>query len=55
MSIDDGVYVFNCNVYSYVLKQNTQHAFSMTVIFQQKKGVHAVVQSLIIDHIEPSV
>ena len=25
--IDDGIYVFICNVYSYVLKEVTQHAF----------------------------
>ena len=25
--IDDGVYVCNCTVYSYALKQHTQHAF----------------------------
>ena len=25
--IDDGVYVWNCTVYSYVSKQFTQHAF----------------------------
>ena len=27
MRIDDGFFVSNCTVYSYVLKQHTQHAF----------------------------
>ena len=55
MRIDDNVYVCNCTVYSYVSKQFTQQAFIYEIHFQQKRRVHAVVQSLIIDHMHPSV
>ena len=51
--IDDGVYVCNCTVYSYVLKQFTQHAFFYNSHFQQNRIVNDVVQSLIIYHMHP--
>ena len=35
--IDDGVYVCNCTVYSYVSKQFTQHAFVYDSHFSTKK------------------
>ena len=31
--IDDGVYVYNCTVYSNALKQHTQHAFVYDIHF----------------------
>ena len=56
MRIDDGVYVCNCTVYTYVSKHISHNThFSMTVKFQQKRIVHAVVQSLITDHMHPHV
>ena len=48
--IDDGVYVCICTVHSSLLKKITQHAFVYDSHFQQKRGVNAVVQSLIIDN-----
>ena len=44
MRIDDGVYVWNCTVYSYISKQFIQHVFVYDSHFQQKRRVHAVVQ-----------
>ena len=55
LRIDYGVYVCNCTVYSYDLKQFTQHAFVYESHFQQKRRFNDVVQSLIIDHMHPSV
>ena len=56
MRIDYGVYVCNCTIYFYVSKHISHNMhLSMTVIFQQNKIVHAVLQSLIIDHMHPSV
>ena len=56
MRIDYGVYLCNCTVYSYVLKQHTQHAFVYERHFPKKKRrVHAVVQSLIMEHMHPSM
>ena len=37
MRIDDGVYVCNCTVYSYVLKQHTQNAFVYDIYFPTKE------------------
>ena len=31
--IDDGVYICICNVYSYVFRENTQHAFLYEIHF----------------------
>ena len=36
LRIDDGVYVYNCTVYSYVLKHHTQHAFVYDSYFSTK-------------------
>ena len=38
MITDDGVYVCNCTVYSYVLKQHTQHAFVYNSYFSTKEN-----------------
>ena len=53
--IDDGVYVCICTVYSSIFKEVTQHAFVYDSKFSTKRRVHAVVQSLIINHMHPSV
>ena len=53
--IDDGVYVCICTVFSYVLKEYKQHSFVYYSHFQQKRRVNTVVQSLIIDHMHPSM
>ena len=37
LKIDDGVYVCNCTVYSYVLKQFTQHVFVYKIHFSTKE------------------
>ena len=55
LKINDGVYVFICTVHSNFLKQHTQHAFFYDIYFQQKKRVRAVVQSLTIEDMHPSV
>ena len=55
LKIDYGVYVCICTIYTSILKQFTQQAFIYEIHFQQKRRVHAVVQSLIIDHMHPSV
>ena len=53
--IDDGVYVCICTVYSSVLKISHNMHLSTKLNFQQKRRVNDVVQSLIIDHMHPSV
>ena len=55
MIIDDGFYVCNCTVYSYVKKNTHYTHLSMKVIFEQNRRVHAVVQPLVIEHMHPSV
>ena len=55
MIVDDGTYVCICAVYSSILKNSHKMNSYMTVIFQQNRRVKAVVKSLIINHIHPSV
>ena len=53
--IDYGIYVCICTVYSSVLKISHNMHLSTKLNFQQKRRVNDVVQSLIIDHMHPSV
>ena len=55
LKIDDGVYVCNCTVYYYVLKQFTQHAFVYNSNSQEERRVNDAVQSLIIYQMHPYV
>ena len=49
MRIDDGVYVCNCTVYSYVLKQHTQNTFVYDSYFSTKEKI--ACHGAIIDNI----
>ena len=44
LKIDDGIYVCICTIYTYILKQFTQHAFVYDSRFQQNIRVNDVVQ-----------
>ena len=55
LKIEDDVYVCICTVYTEILKHFTQHPFVYDSHFQQNRRVNTVVQSLIIDHMHPSM